>query len=210
MKQNMTTEMLCAVLASGAMVLLAPPSAEASEVLNRLRSHGLGKWVDKYVEEDKSGKMLYKPASQDNFSANYYDSKTGKWTGKKDGVGLEKTPSAAAAKKVSSKPVKKDTVSLSSGKASTTTRMAANTTSKRKKWPRSTDVAANHHTATPYSAVASNAVAEKAEAKAPDTQIEPAVNPNVQNSAASEPVSVATPEMYGPPSPEQGIASTVN
>lgn len=125
----MKLKSVAAIAIAAFSAFLAPgggQSALAGEILDRLRSHGLGKWVDKYVEEDKSGMVRYKRAKQDTWSQDYYDSTTGKWTGKKHNA-----EQATGDVKPTSK---KKPLSLSSRKSSTSLRTAeASHLSKKKK-----------------------------------------------------------------------------
>lgn len=175
--------------------LLAPAfgqSAEAGEVLDRLRSHGLGKWVDKYVDEDKSGTVRYKRAKQDTWSQDYYDSTTGKWTGKK----YEGEQATGEANKTS----KKKPVSLSSRKSSTSLRTAGATQSFRKK--KIKDTASETLSAAP--AAAAEPVKFEwpvIDDRTPETPAAPLSNSSVQGALAQPNAVVSVADTYGPPAP---------
>lgn len=198
MKSKIFAAMLAAGL-SAALVPVATHSAAAGEVLNRLRSHGLGKWVDKYVEEDKSGKTHYKQAKEDTWSQEYYDSKTGNWTGKR----YNDEPSTAEVKKTP----KKGNVALSSKKSQTSVRTAGTSYKSYKKKYVKTETSEVTGTGSVQAAdpVKSDppVIENKTENKSPETPLMPAAKTSVQG-ALTPPATVvaAAPELYGPPAPD--------
>jgi len=61
---------LAMVAAGFAMMVAANPgSAHAGGVVDDLRARGLGKWVDRYVEEDDKGKVSYKSSTSPDSKA---------------------------------------------------------------------------------------------------------------------------------------------
>ena len=193
----MKLKSVAALALAACAALLAPAqvqSAEAGEVLDRLRSHGLGKWVDKYVDEDKSGKVRYKRASEDKWSKDYYDSTTGTWTGKHFNGEHDASEVTKTAKK---KPV-----ALSSKKSSTTLRTAGSTHSYKKK--KLKDLASESVPVAPAAA------AEPIEPELPSKDVKspeltpesPLSKPTVQGALAAPAMVASVPELYGPPVPD--------
>jgi hypothetical protein len=116
MKFNVTSA-AAAALATAALFTLPLGAAEARSWRSYVDQYGGGKWVDKYVEEDKNGNVRYKGSKNDTWSGEYYDSKTGKWTGKKyDGESSSKSSSKAS----STRSAKRGTTTLKSAKSNTT------------------------------------------------------------------------------------------
>ena len=75
-----------AVLALAGIAVLPVGAAEAKTWRQWAHQYGGGNYVDKYandyVGEDKNGKTYYKGSKHDTYSGEYYNNKTGKWTGK--------------------------------------------------------------------------------------------------------------------------------
>jgi hypothetical protein len=187
---------VAAIAIAAFSAFLAPAggqSAFAGEILDRLRSHGLGKWVDKYVEEDKSGAVRYKRAKQDTWSQDYYDSTTGKWTGKKHN-GEQTTGDAKTTSK-------KKPLSLSSRKSSTSFRTAVASHSSKKK--KIKDTASESLSAAPAAAAEPIKTEPPAvENKSPETPATPLSKPTAQGTLVPTTALASVGETNGPQAPD--------
>ena len=170
------------LLAAAAYVAFVPAKAEASEVLNRLRSHGLGKWVDEYVKEDSSGKVRYKGAKQDTYSSEYYNNKTGKWTGKKYDGEVKSTSTSTR------KSSTKETASLKSTKTYAGKSFGSKTNVAEKSTIRKSSTSKTY---------------QKYVKPDASPAIEPSVAPQREKTPAKVTAEATAPEMYGPPAPAE-------
>ena len=170
------------LLAAAAYVAFVPAKAEASEVLDRLRSHGLGKWVDEYVKEDSSGKVQYKGSKHDTYSGEYYNNKTGKWTGKKYDGEVKSTSTSTR------KSSTKETASLKSTKTYAGKSFGSKTNVAEKSTIRKSSTGKTY---------------QKYVKPDASPAIEPSVAPQREKTSAKVTADATAPELYGPPAPAE-------
>ncbi len=122
---------LAMVAAGFAMMVAAiPGSAQAGSVVDDLRSRGLGKWVDRYVEEDDKGKVSYKSSKSTTSSDSKSTSAPAKTPTTK--TLKAKAPTSKSLKKVSKKNSKKKFSAKKAWKKSATRKLSKKKAYKKK------------------------------------------------------------------------------
>lgn len=187
------------LLALAGMLTLPLGTAEARSWRSYAHQYGGGYYVDKYaskyVGEDKNGHTYYKGSKHDKWSGEYYNNKTGKWTGKTyDGEWGGKSSST----KFSSKSSGSDAPAVKSGSAGSKKTNAAKTTSSNtapvKTGVIKSDAGSGSSTAVRTVKKAAPEV-EPAEAQSPPAEATPKKGPAPQAKL------VPQAEVYGPPMP---------
>ncbi len=184
-------------LALAGMLTLPFSAAEAKTWRQWANQYGGGSYVDKYandyVGEDKNGKTYYKGSKHDKYSGEYYNNKTGKWTGKKDYDGEY---GGKSSKEYSSNSSKSKSSTASAGSAKPT---AAKTVSAK---PAATTTYSASQKSSKVVAKAPVEAADDLEAGTPPAMVAPKkLGPQARLAAEGE--------LYGPPMPaEFATAST--
>ena len=194
MNMNIKAAAVGAVALAG-MLTLPFSAAEAKTWRQWANQYGGGYYVDKYandyVGEDKNGKTYYKGSKHDKYSGEYYNNKTGKWTGKKDYNGEWGGKSSKEYSSNSSKS-KSSTASVGSAKKTASAK------------PASTTVYSASSAGQKTSKVVTKAPVEAAgdlEAGTPPAMVAPKkLGPQARLAAEGE--------LYGPPMPAEFAAAS--